>query len=209
MVFVRSLLFSITLTTLQMASSLSSTVILAVGSRNPVKVKASVDGIRQALQLPIDDTSIIAEGFDVPSGVPDQPIGSEETKRGATNRALKAWAEYQSKHNCPPTYSIGLEGGIDDSGGAMECSAWMVIYNGSKFGYAKTASFIIPPAMAELVRGGMELGTADDTVFRTINSKQGSGTVGHLTRGVVDRTQYYSSAVLLAMIPFLWPDLYP
>lgn len=57
--------------------------------------------------------------------------------------------------------------------------------------------------------GGMELGDADDAVFGTKNAKQGDGTVGHLTHNVIDRTKYYTSAVILAMIPFHWPDLYP
>ena len=54
----------------------------------------------------------------------------------------------------------------------------------------------------------MELGNADDKVFSTVNSKQKGGTVGKLTRGVIDRAQYYESAVILAMIPFIWPSLY-
>ena len=123
---------------------------------------------------------------------------------------MKAWDAYVALHNAPPTYSIGLEGGIEEyDNGNMACAAWMVIYNGNKFGSAKTATFTIPPPIATLVRGGMELGLADDQIFKTINSKQNSGTVGHLTRGVMDRSEYYRSAVLLAMIPFLWPELYP
>lgn len=185
---------------------------IAVGSKNPIKIKAAINGIQQALQYPLNSIEnmnlITAEGFDVPSGVPDQPNGSDETKRGATTRAIKAWDAYMSLHSSPPSYSIGLEGGIEDVDGTMECAAWMVIYNGSKFGSAKTCSFTVPPKMAALVRGGMELGVAHDSIFDTVNSKQKSGTVGHLTRGVVDRSEYYRSAVLLAMIPFLWPELY-
>jgi len=186
-----------------------SIINVAVGSRNPIKIKAAIEGIQQALQ--IENNNILAEGFDVPSGVPDQPNGSEETKRGATSRAVKAFDAYVALHNSKPTYSIGLEGGIEEeeSGNNMVCAAWMVIYNGSKFGSAKTATFTIPPSIATLVRGGMELGLADDQVFKSVNSKQNSGTVGHLTRGVMDRSEYYRSAVLLAMIPFLWPELYP
>ena len=55
----------------------------------------------------------------------------------------------------------------------------------------------------------MELGVADDTVFKRINSKQGTGTVGHLTQGVMNRSDYYCHAIVLALIPFNWPELFP
>ncbi|EED93722.1 predicted protein, partial [Thalassiosira pseudonana CCMP1335] len=50
--------------------------------------------------------------------------------------------------------------------------------NQHSWGYAKTASFLLPPAISELVlEQGMELGHADDIVFDRVNSKHGSGTV--------------------------------
>ena len=190
----------------------SSSLHIAVGSKNPVKIQASVDGIRDSLQLSKDSsTQIVAKGYDVSSDVPDQPIGDEQTKLGAQNRAFKAWNEFKHQNNgIEPQYSIGLEGGISsiDANKEIECFAWMVIYNGKQYGYSRTCTFQLPEAISSLVRNGMELGDADDAVFNTINAKQGSGTVGHLTNGVINRTEYYKPAVLLAMIPFLWPSLY-
>jgi non-canonical (house-cleaning) NTP pyrophosphatase len=126
------------------------------------------------------------------------------------NRAIAAWDAYKIKYGTNPSFSVGLEGGIliigeDD----MDCCAWMVIYDGCKFGSARTATFSLPPAIVALVKGGMELGEADDTVFKTTNSKQKEGTVGHLTNGVISRAMYYEPAVILAFIRFNWPDLYP
>jgi len=76
-------------------------------------------------------------------------------------------------------------------------------------GCARTSAFALPPAICALVAAGMELGDADDKVFGSSNAKQAGGTVGHLTLGVIDRTLYYEQAVVLAFIPFHWPDLYP
>lgn len=45
-------------------------------------------------------------------------------------------------------------------------------------------------------------------VFQRHNSGHSSGTIGHLTNGVVSRRAYYEHTVTLALIPFLWPDLY-
>ncbi|KAL7542912.1 hypothetical protein ACHAXR_012760 [Thalassiosira sp. AJA248-18] len=79
----------------------------------------------------------------------------------------------------------------------------------SCWGYAKTGSFLLPPAICELVMNdNMELGHADDKVFKRVNSKHGSGTVGVLTDGEIDRAEYYVHALKLAMIPWIRPELY-
>lgn len=77
------------------------------------------------------------------------------------------------------------------------------------WGYAKTGSFLLPPQLCELVLNqNMELGHADDVVFRRVDSKHGSGTVGVLTKGEIDRTEYYVHALKLALIPWIRPQLY-
>jgi inosine/xanthosine triphosphatase len=184
---------------------------IVVGSLNPVKVNAAKQGFCLAMKLNEQDVDI--EGHDVPSGVSDQPIGDEEIKLGATNRARSCYSAFKDLNGCVPYYSIGIEGGIINSGNGtedeeMECYAWIVVFDGTQFGKSKTASFILPGMIADLIKGGMELGDADDAVFKRINSKQGDGTVGHLTKGVLDRTQFYVQAVVLAMVPFQWPELY-
>lgn len=54
----------------------------------------------------------------------------------------------------------------------------------------------------------MELGHADDVVFRRVNSKHGGGTVVILTDGEIDRAEYYVHALEPALIPWVWPELY-
>ena len=187
-------------------------ITLAVGSKNPVKLNAAVTGVRNALQpLQADgvEVELATSSYDVASGVSAQPLGTEETKTGALNRAKAAFEAYRLEHGVVPDYAVGLEGGITDDGTEMTCSAWMAVFDGSRVGTSHTCSFLLPPAICELVRSGMELGAADDAVFGTTNSKQKGGTVGHLTRGTIDRTRYYVPAVELAMVPLLWPDLWP
>eukprot|EP01040_Poterioochromonas_malhamensis_P009946 gene9946-10807_t len=183
-------------------------VTLAVGSTNPVKVNAARHGAIAALKV----EDVLAEGFNVPSGVADQPYGDEETQRGATQRAINAFHEYEKKHGKSPDYSLGLEGGVKFTSSTeeeLECFAWMIVYNGKEFGKARTGSFLLPKVIRDLmVKEGLELGVADDRVFSTINSKQGGGSVGQFTRGVIDRTSYYEHAIVLAFIPFIWQDLY-
>ncbi len=189
-----------------MASVEVKVVKIAVGSKNPIKYNASVAGAQKALK----NATIIAEGFNVASGVPDQPIGDEQTKLGAENRARNVFEEYTKANNENPTYAIGLEGGVlITSDNEMECFAYMAVFDGKQFGYSKTCTFRLPHAIRDLVMiDGLELGVADDRVFGTSNSKQSMGAVGLLTNGVIDRALYYEQAVILAFIPFHWPDLY-
>ena len=77
-------------------------------------------------------------------------------------------------------------------------------------GIAKTASFPLPQKISDLVLGeqNMELGDADDYVFGRSNGKQKDGTVGMLSNDKVSRMVYYDHALRLALIPFIWPELY-
>lgn len=182
-------------------------ITLAVGSKNPVKYQAAVDGCRKAFLGKSE--IVVAESYDVPSSVSDQPMSDAETKTGATNRAVNAYRKYIAAHGIPPTFSIGLEGGCLLSDQSLQCFAWIAVYDGNQVGLSRTASFILPNCIRDLVvNDGLELGDADDKVFGSTNSKQAGGTVGHLTNGVIDRTLYYEHAVILAFIPYQWPSLY-
>ena len=94
----------------------------------------------------MQNNDLLLEGFDVDSGVSEQPVGDTETKQGAINRAKSAYEAYILKNGTPPCYSVGLEGGIStkETNQPMECSAWMVVYNGKTFGSARTATFMLP-----------------------------------------------------------------
>lgn len=70
-------------------------IIIAVGSKNPVKFNSSISGATKALQT----VAVTGEGFNVASGVPDQPMGDDETKLGAVNRAKNAYDEFAKVNN--------------------------------------------------------------------------------------------------------------
>lgn len=172
---------------------------ILVASRNPVKMEAVKDGLKPFLKGEIEIT-----GVSVPSGVSDQPMSEAETMEGASNRVIKSIDLHPGFD-----YYVGLEGGVEETASGLMAFAWMVISNGQRIGKARTASFFLPPKVAELVHGGMELGHADDVVFAQQNSKQQNGAVGLLTNNVITRKLLYLPAVQMAFIPFLNPDLYP
>jgi inosine/xanthosine triphosphatase len=172
---------------------------VVVASVNPVKVNAARGGFGRAFK----GWELEVLGVNVPSGVADQPMSDDETLRGAANRAAAAREAVPGAD-----FWVGLEGGVQDHDGRMEAFAWVVVLSGRRAGRSRTATFQLPPRVAELVRAGVELGHADDQVFGRSNSKQANGAVGLLTRDLIDRAAYYEHAVVLALIPFLNDQYY-
>jgi inosine/xanthosine triphosphatase len=170
-----------------------------VASKNPTKIEAAKEGFRKVFP----ETNLEFKGISVLSGVPDQPFGSDETYKGALNRAENA-----RKAEPSADYWVGLEGGNIRHDYAMEAMAWIVILSKNQLGKARTAGFFLPKKVVELINEGYELGHADEIVFGIMNSKQKMGSSGLLTNNVIDRMELYIPAVVFALIPFNKPDLY-
>jgi inosine/xanthosine triphosphatase len=173
--------------------------LILVGSKNPVKISCTEDAFTRAF-----DSSFLVEGVNASSGVSDQPMGDKETLKGAKNRA------FNSKDIFPEAnFWVGIEGGIDEDEKGMFAFAWIfIVHDSGKTSQSKTGTFYLPEKVVELVKGGMELGKADDQIFNQDNSKQQGGSVGILTKGVINREEYYRQAIILALIPFLNKDLF-
>lgn len=169
-----------------------------VASRNPVKINAVKEGLSALLNEELE-----LKGVSVESDVSDQPMSDEETLLGASNRVKNARIQF-------PGYDfyVGVEGGVENSHLGLMAFAWIVISGNQTTGQARTAGFFLPPKVAQLVHEGYELGDADDIVFAKKNSKQQNGAVGLLTNNKITRKTLYLSAVQMAFIPFLNPDLY-
>mmetsp|Transcript_22051 Transcript_22051/g.43821 ORF Transcript_22051/g.43821 Transcript_22051/m.43821 type:complete len:240 (+) Transcript_22051:1-720(+) len=182
---------------------------VVVGSTNPVKINS----VEQAFKQMFPHAAVVVEGVNVPSGVSDQPMSEKETKTGATNRALHAADSIsRTDPDFDAQYAVGLEGGIQsawEGSPLFDCFAWMAVCDIKKSltFHARTASFTLPLQICQLVSEGMELGEADDEIFKRVNSKQSDGTVGILSHGNIDRTQYYKHALILALIPLVNPEL--
>ena len=170
-----------------------------IASKNPVKINS----VKIAFEKMFSGVNFEFEGISVPSDVPDQPMSNKETFTGAQNRAKNA-----KSHSPKADYWIGIEGGLEKVEEGMEAFAWIYILSNENSGKSRTSTFFLPKKIIALINQGMELGEADDIVFRNSNSKQKNGAVGILTGDVMNRTDYYSEAVNLALIPFKNPNLY-
>ncbi len=171
----------------------SDKLTVLVGSKNPTKINAVKNGLKRVFY----DRTISVLGHNVESGVPDQPIGYEETKSGAENRI-------KNLKNRDADFYIGIEGGCVYVEKKLFAFAWVLTED--RFGYVgsgKTSMFQLPKKIQKLIDKGVELGEADDLIFKRNESKKKNGAVGILTNNLIDRTKYYEEAVILSLIPFI------
>lgn len=167
--------------------------VVIIASKNIPKINASRDGFTRMLPGPYD-----FRGISVDSNVSDQPLSDEETLRGAMNRLKNAQLAMPEAD-----YWIGIEGGVEMQGDTACSFAWIVVTDrDGRLGKARTSAYYLPEQTCKLLREGVELGHADDIIFGQTDSKNNQGSVGILTGGVVDRAEYYTQAVILALIPF-------
>jgi non-canonical (house-cleaning) NTP pyrophosphatase len=126
------------------------TLRVAVGTTNPCKVKAVEEALRRSVVQNNENLQLTfqVEGYNVDSGVSNQPWNDEETKRGAMNRARNAYfynkchedLDSDDGHGPSPHIAVGIEGGLewennkDQSTSALPqqdqlyCMAWVAIY---------------------------------------------------------------------------------
>jgi inosine/xanthosine triphosphatase len=178
--------------------SLQTVQRVVVGSKNPVKIAA----VRAVLAAAGASAEVI--GLGVASTVRNQPVGDDETIRGAVARAKAARDETGAE------LGVGIEGGVvEQPDGSMRTCAWAAVVDADGVtGIGGSLAMPLPVAVAELVRGGLELGHAMDRYVNERNTKHGKGAVGILTAGLVDRQRAYESLVSYALAPFITPELY-
>ncbi len=175
---------------------------VVVGSQNPAKVRP----VQEVFAQLHPQTVVI--GRDVPSGVPDQPLGEEETRRGAVNRA---WAAVRTAETEQRTdaWGVGLEGGVRiDEAGKGWLFGIVAVAHAGQLETVRTAELRLPPPVLARVQAGEELGSVMDDLLGTVDVKRGVGSVGILTDGLADRADVWRMGLSLALAPFLNPELY-
>ncbi|QDE39551.1 non-canonical purine NTP phosphatase [Luteibacter pinisoli] len=169
-----------------------------VGSKNPVKVAS----VRNALAPLFPGRLVECEGMHAPSGVPDQPMTAAETREGAVNRM-----NFCRQHG-DADFFVALEGGVDVTEDGPGTFGIVAIAHGDIVSVGRSAWLPLPPAVYEALLDGEELGDVMDRLFGTVNIKQQGGAIGLVTNGHATRESAYTQAMVLAMAPFLHPELY-
>ncbi len=156
---------------------------------NPAKIKA----ILHAFSEIFGEGSCHIEPVAVESGVPEQPLGSTETRAGARNRVVNARQAYPDAD-----FWVAIEAGIDED----STFSWVVIESRERRGEARSATLPLPAAILSRVRAGEALGPvmSEVTGINEIGRKEGA--IGVFTHGVLTRSSVYHQAVILALSPF-------
>lgn len=101
--------------------NLPNTIVVASGSAIKIEL------VRKALQKLFPSRSFTVEGVKAPSGINEQPIGSE-TEQGARSRLLKAQEIFTENHTDIETAYFSIESGLfEASPGEWEDRAVVVI----------------------------------------------------------------------------------
>lgn len=172
---------------------------IAIGSTNPVKIKATEEAFKKV--WPNKKWQTI--GLEIPSGISNQPISDAESIFGATNRAKGALAKSRAN------FGVGIEGGLTKINGNWYDTAWIVIID--KYGTKSTGSTInmpTPPIFIEKVEQGMEIGHIDDLIFKQKNSKHAQGHFGLMSKNALTRMDAYREGIISALVRFIRPELF-
>jgi inosine/xanthosine triphosphatase len=170
---------------------------IVVGTDNPVKYRA----VRNVMRRLFPGAQVIS--LQVPSGLPEQPIGDDETRRGALNRA------HAARLAADADWGVGIEGGVVENEFGMMTCAWCAIEDRSaRVGIGGSTNMLLPEEVAERVRAGEELGQAMDEFAKIRDVRRKMGAIGVMTKGLTDRQRSYEFIVKMAVVKFLWQDEY-
>jgi len=169
-----------------------------VGSHNPVKINA----VTIAASETWPDATLV--GYDVPSGVDEQPVGDDMTRNGAINRAQAALHDGLVAHDqlseIDEVLGGGREGGVMEFGTEMWSTVWVaVVDNSGNVCESNGARFRVPEIVAEKIRAGEEMGPIVAKISGVSDVRKKQGFIGVLTDGFVDRTEEYSGIAKMAL----------
>ena len=177
-------------------------MIINIGSKNPAKIQAVREVLRDYPTLEIDKINAI----EVSSGVPEQPFGWNQIVNGSKERARKSFS------NCD--YSIGLESGLiqlPHSKSRFYDVCVCSIFDGYFYLHGFSSGFEVPKRLVDsTIKKGIDLSQACHEHGLSPDENIGSreGLIGILTNGRIDRKILTQQAFQTALTKLENPDLY-
>jgi len=168
-----------------------STVLnIALGSKSDQKL-----GYVKQVLLEINIDAKISP-TDQPSGVADQPLTCEETKRGALNRARLAYHAIPGCH-----IGLGIEVGYQvNEKGQYEMLCWASIIDKSERHFLfRSQSFELPDYFQDILRSGKPLGRYVDDYLKEAEDVP----VRYLASMIKDRKPFIVEALRGVLLRFL------
>jgi inosine/xanthosine triphosphatase len=171
--------------------------IIAVGSKNPVKINAIKNIAAQIWpEAEIYSASVSSE-------VSEQPMTDEETILGSKNRAKNILKETKAD------LAFGLEGGVDDTEHGMFVTTWVsVIDRDGNIGLGLGGKMLLPEKVAVEIRNGGELGPVLAKMLDYADISKKEGAVGVFTNNLVSRTDWLQTGASYALAKILHKNHY-
>jgi inosine/xanthosine triphosphatase len=154
-------------------------MIVRVATANAMKVEATRKAFAKYFK------KVRVEGVEAASGVSPQPISFGEIVRGARERARRAFGECD--------FAVGIEAGLFRVAAVAENPFQITVAcvtDGRRQALGAGPFYEVPRAVVRRI------------------VKADTGSVAVVTRGKVSRAQVTRDAVLMALAPFVSPELY-
>ena len=171
-------------------------MIVALGSKNPIKYKATVLSFQQFFP----NEEIIVKAVAVKSGVSDMPTSMEETIQGATNRAYRARQQIKEAD-----FGVGIEGGLFYVNSFWYLQAWIVIVANRRPYKTAAATFALPvpqQIINPIMKEHVELEEVVKKMFFIEDIGEKIGFFGLATKEAVTRLDAFCHAFSAALYPF-------
>lgn len=176
-------------------------MLVAVGSKNKIKIQA----VRLAFKRL--DVHVEVVGVNIETSTPPQPIGIDDTVKGAIERASEA---LEKKRNA--TLGVGIEAGLVSWGVSLRYLDQHVVAIKDRRGsltFGGSPAFECPPRItAQVLERKIELDEAFEEVTGLRKIGKSSGIIGFLSEDKIVRRDLVEEAVLMALMPWLRPSDY-
>ncbi|HLR10277.1 MAG TPA: DUF84 family protein [Sporosarcina sp.] len=166
---------------------------VVVGTKNHAKTAA----VNNVFKQYFTEMDLVTESCH--SGVSEQPIGNEETRQGAINRAVEALS-------CGGgDIGVGLEGGVIYVADDMYVCNWgaIALADGTTI-TAAGAQIPLPQVIKNEIEKGFELGPVIERHFNRQGIRQQEGAMGMFTNGVITRVKLFEHVMELLIGQYLY-----
>lgn len=189
-------------------------MIVAIASENSPKVSACkkvFNDLKYKFNTK-DEILFIVKSID--SGVADMPLSLDELMTGAKNRTKKL-NNILKMENRPADFYIGLEGGFfikfdsDRINPVVFLESWVYVFDGTYGYWGSSGAIEVPQKISDkILTSGQELGVVIDKVMHQTGIRSNQGTVGILTDNLINRQDFFESALKFALAPFYNSEAY-
>ena len=173
---------------------------IAVGTTNKAKIQSVQNALDKIALANPEFANFKVVGCNVTTTVEKQPMSDLQSLEGANQRALAALESVTQSD-----YAVGIESGLNEIDSKWFESGWIVCISrlSAEKGIASSDRYEIRPKIVDLIKSGLELSEAIEQVLEVKGVRSNSGFSGLITNGVIDRTDSYVNAIILAFGPFI------